>query len=107
MAGGHPEPDPGGTKRPAPLQQLRPFDAHRNASRGEHPGGIRARYLGGQCRERVPRGGRRGRASVRRRARYPDHGEAARMMRLPPLVAVALTVMVLLTPPALAQNSAN
>ena len=54
----------GRPQRPPPLQQLRPLDADRHA-RGRQPARRRSpRHLGGQRRERVPRGRRGRRAAV-------------------------------------------
>ena len=56
-----PEPAAGGPQRAAPLQQLRPLDAHRDA-RGRQPARRHSsRHLGRQRRERLPRRGRRAR----------------------------------------------
>ena len=76
-----PEPDPGRPQRPAPLQQLRPLDADRDAGRRQHPPGHPPRHLGGQRRERVPRGGRRGGAALPRRSGDAGDGAAARVGR--------------------------
>ena len=48
---------PGRPQRAAPLQQLRPLLAHRDARRGQPREGHRPRHLGGQRRVGVPRGG--------------------------------------------------
>src|SRR5436305_11339546 len=105
MAGGNPESHPGGAKRPAPLQQLRPLDAHGHARGGQHPRRDGPRHLGGQRRERVPRGGRRGGTSVRGRARYSDDGETAGMSGILRYLAVACAMLLLLAPAATAQSS--
>src|SRR3954451_12687384 len=49
------EPPAGRSQRPAPLQQLRSFDAHGDARRRQSRRGRRPRHLGRQCRERLPR----------------------------------------------------
>src|SRR5438477_12087844 len=79
MARSGPKPGPGGTQPAAPLQQLRPFDADRDAGGGQHPAGLQARHLGRQRRERLPRRGRGGGAAVSRCARDAGDGAAARV----------------------------
>ena len=65
----HREPAAGRAQRPAPLQQLGPLDAHRDA-RGRQPARRRSsRHLGSQRGERLPRDPRGRRASVPRALR--------------------------------------
>ena len=72
------QPDPGRPQRPAPVQQLGPLDAHRDARRRQHPARDQSRHLGRQRRERVPRGASGERGSVPRGSRYAGDGAAAR-----------------------------
>src|SRR5205085_819166 len=93
-----------------PLQQLRPLDAHRDARGREHPRRRPPRHLGGQRRERLPRGGRRGPAPLRRRPRDAGDGAAAgvvaRVGVLDRLLGVVLVAGVLAAPSAaLAQGT--
>src|SRR5205085_6750906 len=53
--------------------------------RGQHPARHAPRHLGGQRRERLPRGARRPRAALPRGARDASHGEAALVKGLLPL----------------------
>ena len=72
---------PGRAQRPAPLQQLRPLLAHRDARGGQPREGHRARHLGGQRRVGLPRGGEAGRAAaLHRGSRNGVHEGAAALL---------------------------
>ncbi len=68
----------GRAQRSAPVQQLRPLDADRDAGRRQHPARDPPRHLVGQRRERVPRRGPRLREPVPPVAADAGDGATAR-----------------------------
>ncbi len=79
LAGDDRQHHPGRAQRSAPLQQLRPLDAHRDARGRQHPPGHPPRHLGGQRRERLPRGAPGERGPLPAPADDSGHGAAARL----------------------------
>ncbi len=79
LAGWDLQPPAGRPQRPPPLQQLRPFDADRDARRRQPAARHRPRHLGRQRRVGLPRGGHRPglRAAVHRGAGDARAGGAA------------------------------
>ena len=100
--------DPGRSQRAAPLQQLRPLDADRDAGRRQHPARHPPRHLGGQRRERLPRGASSSPSSrtrtrrTRRRwsSRSPQSGDPMRVLTRRAAALQLAVIALLITSPA-------